>query len=935
MNENFMIEIKASVDEALKKLDKVTEELKDIGEESKKASASMEKSMKSATKSAALQAEAIKQAIVALVNFGKSSVETQKEVARLNAAFLASGNSVKQASKAYEGIFRFLGDSGASVEAAQQLAQITPDASKLREYEKVLQGVYAKFGTSIETGGLAEAINHTIQLGSVQGTLADAYEWLGISVDDVNAQLATFNTEAEREAFIRNNLLGLYSGAANAYERNNSALLDYQASQAQVNLAMAEAGQAILPLLTAINNLVVALINNCKPALDVVIVALATLINYISVAIKAISAFFSFFLGASETTKETADNIASVGASTTKATSGASGLNKALNGASKAAKELKKQTMGFDELNVLQSNSATDSGASGGGGVSGGAMPSIDYGGGFDTGAMDDFQKKMDVAKEKLTAILVVLGSIGLALLIFKSGDIISFIRNIDLMNSKFMLTLGYITLIAGAILLAVGYSDAWVNGLDWGNFALILGGMALVMGGVAMVFGTVTAVIVGIGLAISGVVLGVKDFIENSVSWQNILMIIIGLLGVFAAVLYVATLPIALIVTAIVAVVAAFVILWNKCEAFREFWIGLWEGIKELFNAFVEWLKPILASIGQFFEDTWNYIVESLKPLGEAIVRAFKEAWELIKVIWDMVKPYFLAAWEGIKEIWNSAQPFFASLWESIKAVFAVVVEYFKGLFQTAWEAIKFVWDAVVGYFTAIWDSIASIFSVVRNVLQGNWQEAWDGIKEIVNTWKEYFSDVWEGIKNVFASVGTWFGNTFKAAWKAITSIFDTVKTYFTGVWNTIKEIFSKVGSAIASAISGAVSKAVNSVLSTAVNIINGFISAINLAISLINEIPGVNIKKLKKLEVPKMAKGGIVDSATLAMIGENGKEAVVPLENNTEWIDKLADKIASRNNTPSKIVLNLDGKQLGWASINSINNITKQTGNLPLVLV
>ena len=86
--------------------------------------------------------------------------------------------------------------------------------------------------------------------------------------------------------------------------------------------------------------------------------------------------------------------------------------------------------------------------------------------------------------------------------------------------------------------------------------------------------------------------------------------------------------------------------------------------------------------------------------------------------------------------------------------------------------------------------------------------------------------------------------------------------------------------------------------------------------------------------LEVPQMAKGGIVNSATLALFGEQGREAVVPLENNTEWMDVLANRIAERNSTPSKIVLMVDGKELGYASINSINGITKQTGKLQLAL-
>jgi hypothetical protein len=68
--------------------------------------------------------------------------------------------------------------------------------------------------------------------------------------------------------------------------------------------------------------------------------------------------------------------------------------------------------------------------------------------------------------------------------------------------------------------------------------------------------------------------------------------------------------------------------------------------------------------------------------------------------------------------------------------------------------------------------------------------------------------------------------------------------------------------------------------------------------------------------------------------MIGEAGKEAVLPLENNTEWMDKLADRIAARNGGQSKIVLQVNDRELGWATIDAINGITKQTGGLQLAL-
>lgn len=171
--------------------------------------------------------------------------------------------------------------------------------------------------------------------------------------------------------------------------------------------------------------------------------------------------------------------------------------------------------------------------------------------------------------------------------------------------------------------------------------------------------------------------------------------------------------------------------------------------------------------------------------------------------------------------------------------------------------------------------------------------------------------------------------------AWNTVKTAFSNIVGFFSGIWNNIKSIFSNIGNAIANAIKGAVTGAINAVLSNACNIINGFISAINFAIGIINAIPGVNISKLNKLSVPRMAKGGVVDSATLAVIGEQGKEAVLPLENNLEYLDKLAGMISDRmggGNRP--IVLNVDGKRFAEISVESINNLTRQRGSIPLVI-
>ena len=184
---------------------------------------------------------------------------------------------------------------------------------------------------------------------------------------------------------------------------------------------------------------------------------------------------------------------------------------------------------------------------------------------------------------------------------------------------------------------------------------------------------------------------------------------------------------PIGLIIAGITALVAAFVVLWNKSEAFRNFFIGMWEGIK--------------ATVG---------------------------------AIWDGIKAIFEGAWEGIKIIWDAVVEYFTAIWEGIKFVFDVVADYFKMIFETAWNYIKLVWDTVVGYFKLVWEGIKTIFSVVKKILSGDFEGAWEAIKGLWDKVVGFFEGIWEGIKNVFAPVAEFFKNVFEGAKNAIKNIWD-----------------------------------------------------------------------------------------------------------------------------------------------------------------
>ena len=820
MNEELKILIKAVVDDAKKKLDSVKKELEEIDKQSEKTGKTVDGAFKKIGKGALVAVAAITAVVTAIVTLGKKSQEFQKVQAKLVSGFQSVGLSTNQALTTYKELFRFLGESDRAGEAANHLALLTTNEQDLSQWTKILQGVYARFGDSLPVEGLAEAANETVKVGKVTGTLADALNWAGVSEDAFNAQLENTTNLQEREALLRNTLNNLYSSAATIYEKNNKALIAYNESQANLDMTLARATQYVTPLMTSLNNLAATLLTVLTPALSTIATYFTAFIQLVAEATTWVGNFFGMF--GSKTTKATADVEGYQAAMKAYTNSLSSGFGKgadSIEDANKQIKELKKQTMGFDELNIMSSQTSASASSGSGGGASGGNILTppdpADYGLGGDLVSLDSMLGDIDVAKEKIKAVLLLVGLVAAGFLAWK----ISSIDDLDILKQKAQKFVGILMIIAGAILLIKGYTDAWVNGVDWGNFATMLAGIGLVVGGMAMSFSPLAAAISMIVGGVALLIVGIKDLIENGYSMEAVITVAVGAILVLVGAVWAfnAALlanPITWIVVAIMALVAVFVILWNECEGFRNFWKEMWSYIVLAFEVVWEWLQQAAKDIAQFFIDAWNWI-----------------------------------------------------------------------------------------------------------------KDVWDGIPD-------FFKNIWESIKGAFSAVGKWFSDIFTSAWNGIKKAFSAVGSFFSGIWKQIKDIFSSVGKAIADAVSGAFKSAINWVLEKAIGIINGFISAINVAISVINAIPGVSIKKLKKLEVPKLATGGIVDSATLAMIGERGKEAVLPLENNTGWMDMLAERLASKTQMPTKIVLAVDGRELGYATLNSINDITKQTGSLQLVL-
>lgn len=205
--------------------------------------------------------------------------------------------------------------------------------------------------------------------------------------------------------------------------------------------------------------------------------------------------------------------------------------------------------------------------------------------------------------------------------------------------------------------------------------------------------------------------------------------------------------------------------------------------------------------------------------------------------------------------------------------------------------------WNEITTAFTNAKDNIVSGFEGAKEIfffgidqIKENFNAALEAIKTAWSTVKGFFSGVWTDIKTVFANTGTWFKTKFTIAWTNIKNVFSNVGEFFGGIWDTIKSKFTDIGTKVGDAIGGAFKSAINAVLQTVEDAINAVPDAINGALDVINQIPGVNIPSMGYVELPRLAKGGIVDKSMLANIGEAGKEAVIPLERNKAGLREIA---------------------------------------------
>ena len=336
-------------------------------------------------------------------------------------------------------------------------------------------------------------------------------------------------------------------------------------------------------------------------------------------------------------------------------------------------------------------------------------------------------------------------------------------------------LAISFGELLLPAIKMIVGWVQQfvdWLNGMDEGTKKVIttVALLAAALGPVLIVVGKVVSA-VGTIMTIVPKVAGVINTVKTAFAALNTTML---------------ANPIFLIIAAITALVAAFIYLWNTNEDFRQFWINLWENVKEVAIA-----------------------------------------------VWEAIKNFFTAAWEAISStaqaVWNGIKDFFSGLWEGIKTIFSTVVEVIKTIITTYFNIYKTiittVLNAIKTVFTTVWNGIKTVVTTVVTAIQTFITTAWNAIKNTVTT-------VLNAIKTVITTV--W--NAIKAA---VTTVVNAIKNVISTVWNGIKNTVSTVVNGIKNTVSTVFNNIKSSISGTMGNIVSVIKNGFNNAISFITSLP------------------------------------------------------------------------------------------------
>ena len=319
--------------------------------------------------------------------------------------------------------------------------------------------------------------------------------------------------------------------------------------------------------------------------------------------------------------------------------------------------------------------------------------------------------------------------------------------------------------------------------------------------------------------------------------------------------------------------------------------------GIFMIIKGIVDTIKAIV----EFIKDpSWENFGDILLGLSEilfgvalamlAVNAANPTAWIILLIaLITLLVAEIIKHWDEIKETLGKV-----GAWIN-EHVIQPVAEFFKGL----WDKIKEIFAPVIDFFKNIWDTVK------------------ENIRISIDNMKQIFSFLWDKIKEIFSPVIDWFREKFQKAYEKIKEVFSPIANFFGGIWDKVKNKLRDFGAKVGEVVGGAFKAVVNGVINALERILNNPINAINDLINVINNVPGLHLTRLRTFNLPRLAKGTILNApgrgvpvaGGTALAGEAGREAYLPLSD-TQLLEELGSTIGKYITINANITNTMNGR-------------------------
>lgn len=281
---------------------------------------------------------------------------------------------------------------------------------------------------------------------------------------------------------------------------------------------------------------------------------------------------------------------------------------------------------------------------------------------------------------------------------------------------------------------------------------------------------------------------------------------------------------PIGLVIAAIVALVAAFALLWKNSEGFREFWIGLWDKIKDVVKGIGDWFQKTFGGVIDWFKDNWSslllFIISPVAGIFKYLYDNFDGFREFVDNVVENIKEFFSNLWESITEIWTGIvetikstvstvadwinehviQPiynfFMKWIWPIISKVIEInnkIIEILMALAKIVMNWIKeHIVDPIVAKIKELYDKVKAQVEKIWEAVKAIWDKVAKWFDDnVIKPIRDLFEKLWGKIKDVFGKVKDFFKEKFEKAKEAVTDAWDKVDSWFKDKWEKIKEAF------------------------------------------------------------------------------------------------------------------------------------------------